>query len=154
MADLATSLDDLIAQLNPDRDYGRPFEDVLRDVRDGALVLSPGAGRQPLIQEAGSGVFVKGTGRRPGSQEYKYNSQQVAQLLSAHLPEVLPAFIEDLMEKRDPRMFKIFFERVAGNAGQPFGGMEAGEVVEMMKVLAGMSDSVPIRPEPIDVGDL
>lgn len=145
MADLA--LQDLISSLDPQRDYGRPFEDVLRDVHEGALILSPGAGRQPLIQESGSGVFVKGTGRRPGSQEYKYNSQEVAKLLSAHLPEVLPAFIEDLMDKRDPRMFKIFFERVAGNAGQPFGGMAADEVVELMTRIAGMSQPVTIEAE-------
>lgn len=145
MANLAGA--DLVDNLDPNRVYDRPFAEIVQAVHAGSIILSPGAGSQPLIQEAHSGVFIKGTGRRPGSQEYKYNSQEVAKLLSAHLPEVLPAFIEDLMEKRDPRMFKIFFERVGGNAGQPFGGMAADEVMELMGRLTQMAHPVTIEAE-------
>ena len=142
------TVSDLVSRLDPARDYGdRTYEQVVQDVHAGNLVLSPGAGQQPLIQEVGSGIFVKGTGRRAGSQEFKYNQQEVSKLLSGYLPEVLPAFVEDLMEKRDPRMFKIYFERLMGNAGQAFNGASADEVLEMMAKISGMSRSVPVDVE-------
>ena len=136
---------DLIAALQPDRDYGRPFEDVLADVRAGALILVKGLDAQPIIQNAATGTFVKGTGRRAGSQEFKYNAEEVARALSADLPEFITQFKNDLRKTGDPRLYKILFERVAGPAGVSDGGMPANEVLELLKAAAGHERQVTIE---------
>ena len=54
--------EELIQQLDPKRDYGvRTYEDVVREVREGKLILKEGPTHQPLINDT-RGLAVKGTG--------------------------------------------------------------------------------------------
>lgn len=136
--------EDLISLLPSDRDYGeRTYDDVVREVHSGGLILLPGAG-VPIIMDAESKTFVKGTGRRPGSQELKINAEKITALFSSRIDEVDQWFFETLRTTRDPRLFKIFYERAGGHPGQSFGGMAAGEVLEMMAKISGMSRPVTI----------
>ena len=55
-------IEDLIALLDPARDYGdRTYKEVVDSVRDGRLSIFPGK-PTPILRDVGRGVSVKGTG--------------------------------------------------------------------------------------------
>ena len=65
MADSAVTQEDLIARMDPDRDYGkRGYEGAKTEVRRGLLVLSEAPDTDlPVIRTKARGVMVDGTAR-------------------------------------------------------------------------------------------
>lgn len=58
-------VDSLIAQLDPERNYGtRTFEDVVAGIRAGDILIlpPPEQGRQPVLRLAENGLAIKGSG--------------------------------------------------------------------------------------------
>tara|TARA_R100000808_G_scaffold13830_1_gene33187 strand:+ start:2922 stop:3416 length:495 start_codon:yes stop_codon:yes gene_type:complete len=54
--------EDLIALLDPNRDYGdRSYEEIVAGCRDGSIHIGPGT-PTPILRHVGRGVSVKGTG--------------------------------------------------------------------------------------------
>jgi|TARA_R100000808_G_scaffold644_2_gene3280 hypothetical protein len=118
--------EELIQQLDPKRDYGvRTYEDVVREVREGKLILKEGPTHQPLINDT-RGLAVKGTGTWKIQQPSEPRIHTKAVFLErAHsdFEAVYGAMIESAV-KGDVRAQKLFMELYVGRP------KEVAEVVE------------------------
>lgn len=141
MADLQThDVEELIAQLSPDRDYGdRTFDEVVAGVRGGAILIRPGQ-RLPQLVDAQTGKTIKGTGVPPGAG---VGPQHRALHLFRELAiDDVPWAYQNLvkgMERGDPRYDKLYWEYMVGRAGE---AKEQG-MTDVLKMLIERLD----RPE-------
>jgi hypothetical protein len=131
-AELAASQADLITLLSPERDYGdRSYEDVVREVIDGTLVIEPGYGL-PVIRDRKTNRTVKGTGRPANSQGPQHAALSAFRRLA--IDDVDQAY-EELragMRAGDPRFHKIFWENLVGKVGETRGGDEMAKAMQML----------------------
>lgn len=130
--------EELIALLDPERDYGDlSFEQVVERVRAGDLLLSPGY-NLPIIRDRGTNHTVRGTGAPIGvgsspqqaiAAEFRHRAVDDFDFAYRNLL--------DGMKRGDPRYDKIFWEYAAGKAAEFKGGEAMAEafkaLIEAMK---------------------
>jgi hypothetical protein len=130
--ELSPSRPDLIAQLSPERDYGdRDYDQVVREVIDGTLVLEPGYGL-PVIRDRKTNRTVKGTGRPANSQGPQHAALSAFRRMA--IDDVDDAYRELRagMKAGDPRFHKIFWENLVGKVGEVRGGDEMAKAMQML----------------------
>ena len=103
----------LISQLDPQRDYGRPFADVVADVRAGVLVASVGSSL-PVLRDARSQKLVKGSGRRAGGHEAKVSRSYIERFFERNKVKIAQALLDGTLGtngvKQDPRWADLLFK--------------------------------------------
>jgi hypothetical protein len=68
----AADVEALIDALDPGRDFGEfSYEEIVAQVRDGELAISPGLTSDPLLRNTATGKAVKGTGQTVALQSVK-----------------------------------------------------------------------------------
>lgn len=131
--ELTTSQADLIALLDPTRNYGeRTFEQVLAGIHDGSILIEPGQ-RLPMLFTAENHRSIKGTGQAP--QDGVSNTQRALQRFrSLGLDDVDDAYAELRagMKAGDPRFHKIYWENLLGKMGETKGGEAMAEAFKAL----------------------
>jgi hypothetical protein len=131
-AELGPSQADLIALLDKDRNYGdRTYDDVVREVIDGSLLLEPGH-NLPVIKDARTRLAVKGSGRYVGTTGPQ--QEALAAFRRMALDDVPDAYAElrSGMKNGDPRFHKIYWENLIGKVGETRGGDEMAKAMQML----------------------
>lgn len=134
----ATSLDTLIASLDPTRDYGeRSYEDVVEQARSGLLVLEPGQGGIPVIRDGVTYKAVRGTAKAivhniaPNEQARR----QWRQRFLDDEPELYAAAKNAVLNKGDMKALELLLKYGVGDHRE--GGSDAGtKAVEMLFEMA------------------
>lgn len=147
-SDLQTSAPDLLAALDPERNYGpRTYQQVVDAVRRGELTLMAGQ-NLPVIKDVSTGKMVAGSGQLPqtgvsNQQRALHRFRQLA------LDDVDDAYgeLRTGMKAGDPRFHKIYWENLVGKMGEARGGEAMAEAV---KALAAIIDKPDVRTVTID----
>lgn len=94
-----TDTEALVAQLDPNRDYGDlSFADIKDGIARGAIEIEPGH-LLPVLKDAGTHKHIKGTGRPPGSAPHEWSRTYVREFLtSAASDQPQVARLERLMD--------------------------------------------------------
>lgn len=127
------SQDELIARLDPERDYGeRTFEQVINQVGDGRLFLEPGA-NLPVIKDTASGRMVRGSGRVPGGTQgpRQHAMAEFYRLALDDLPEAY-RYLWKGIQTGDYHFLDIYFKNVMPKQPEVRGGDEMGKAFQMM----------------------
>ena len=114
MKDDNKNIEALIAELDPDRDYGeRTYNDIVTDVRAGYISISPGH-PSPILRDVGRGVTLKGTGRplTTGTTRKTFISK-FEERAEVEFDAAFEAFMQKVMHG-DVKAQMYFFDRVLG----------------------------------------
>lgn len=155
MADITTSdVDGLIASLDPDRNYGeRTYEQVVAEVRAGALNLSPGRFGIPRITDAQTNRAVAGTGQPPvaeGSSPRDWGNARFRQLAAEHFETAWGQLVQGMHpdHKSADKFHKIFWETFLGKPGESRSQL-LDKVAETLLAAAASSSSSTLTAEDI-----
>jgi len=109
-----TEHEDLLALLDPDRNYGeRSYDDVVREVNAGTLMLGVG-NSLPRIFDATTKQPVKGTGQPPINDDVQRFSKAKFNAWAADNQDEAQELLLAAMRKLDVRAMKIFFDNQIG----------------------------------------
>ena len=141
----------LISLLDPQRNYGRPLDDVVSDIRAGLILISPGY-RLPVLKDARTGAVVKGTsaGVRSGGA-VKISRSFVEEKFERNKHRIWEAVLKGALgnpEKGiagDPRWGKLLFEYGMGKPVETGAGMNEA----VMGLLARLAESQGTRRERV-----
>ena len=121
--DVSYSLDGLIAQLDPNRNYGElGYEGVCAGIRSGSLMIfpPPQGSTQPLLSDS-RGVRIKGSGApyKPGNHQgvIEWSRSRFQERAAEDFDLAYDALIS-ACGKEEPRALKIFFEMLIGQPRQ------------------------------------
>lgn len=154
--------EELLALLDPDRDYGeRSYEDVVRECREGALLLAPNPHgevmKQPFISSADPSQGrrrVKGTGMPhpvvTGFESVqKWNHKWFLERMQEDREKVYSSLLRSITgDSPDPRAIKIWFEY---GIGVPFRNMPNGASTDAIKALLEIGKAVEQNPQQWDI---
>lgn len=146
----ATELESLISTLDPQRNYGRPFEDVVADIRGGRLLISPGS-RLPILKDATTGVVVRGTGTGAKGNAVKISRSFIEEKFERNKHRIWEAVLTGALgnpEKGiagDPRWGKLLFEYGMGKPVETGAGMNEA----VMGLLARLAEAQGTRRERV-----
>ena len=124
---------DLIALLDPARSYGeRSYDDVVRQVVDGQLILYPGY-NLPVIRDAATNLAVKGTGKPLGQTGPQQAALQQFRLRGIdHVDEVLDGILAGIRRGDDWHWHSLFLQYQVGKVGEVRDGGEMAAVLLRM----------------------
>ena len=148
---LSAGLEQLIAALDPKRNYGElSYEALVEGVRAGWInLLEVEPGKQPFITNALTGHVMKGTASRHPAAFVKPgmgNKRMFLQRAVTDFDRMYEALVELAVNGQDPRAMKIWWEHFLGQPARSIGDGASQEVVEIMRALA----TGPQRVEYID----
>lgn len=136
-------LESLIDQLQPTRTYDRPYEQLVDDLRNRKVLAWPGRDH-PILTDAETKKFIKGTSRTANKITQSYNAELIVQTFAERMDQVEEWFFEALEKTRDARLFRIYYERVAGSITNGNTSMPAEGVLELLQAAINQSRTIVI----------
>lgn len=145
-----TSVELLIEQLDPFRDYGeRSYEEVVEGVRNGTIRIWPGHTLPQLALQGQQGI-IKGSGRPvakpPGETLPQWGRARFNRLAAEDFDEAYAALMQ-AVRRGDVRAMELFFTKFLGR-DDFVKGDDRGSILEKLLELAAR----PVE-RVIEVGD-
>lgn len=146
----------LIGNLDPTRDYGeRSYEQVVAEVRAGALILRPGRFGLPMISDAATGMRIKGSSNPPIPGELSPRDWSMAEFRRRAADNFDQAW-KWLIKGMDPdtnknahQFHKIYWEQLIGKAGESRGQLMDAVAVALLEA-AKASRSSTVTADVLD----
>lgn len=130
---------ELIKQLDPERNYGdRTYEQVVREVEAGSLILKPGHSL-PVIIDSRTKKTVSGTGRPPGKPAAVFSRGYIERQFARNAQRIWEAAFEGAVKNGDPRWGKLLFEYGIGKPKMDSGSASSAQ--DFLKILAAAAES-------------
>tara|TARA_R100000315_G_scaffold58730_1_gene34048 strand:+ start:3844 stop:4302 length:459 start_codon:yes stop_codon:yes gene_type:complete len=147
------TVEELITELDPNRDYGeRSYTDVVDGVRNGYIAISPGM-PTPILRDIGRGVTIKGTGRPVVTHEHRSsNLARFEERGEVEFDSAFEAFMQNVMNG-DVKAQMYFFDRMLGKPRESRESAARDEMNAFWASFAGttMAQVKNEQPKVIDV---
>lgn len=128
------SVEELVAKLDPNRDYGsRTFEQVREDIARGLIVIEDGPSL-PILKDAFSKTVVKGSGR-PLSSPAEWSRQFLKERFAGDAEALYEAAKTAVLVKGDMKALELLLKYGVGDHREQ-GGDAGSRAVDALMQLA------------------
>lgn len=130
---------DLVALLDPHRDYGeRTFEQIKEGIARGLILIEPGH-TIPVLRDPATHRSIKGTGRPPGVGDVKVSRAYIERRFSNNKKAIWDALYKGAVTDGDPRWGKLLLEYGLGKPVENASGFSEGVMLLLQQLAAGQN---------------